>query len=55
MAMGAWWLREPVTRLQWAAAGVALAGLALASGLAEPGAAEWTRHDGVVEYERPPP
>lgn len=36
MALGAWWMREPVARRQWAAAGVALAGLALATGLASP-------------------
>lgn len=33
IALGAWWLREPVSARQVAAAGVALAGLALASGL----------------------
>ena len=33
IAIGAWWLREPVSRLQWAAVVVALVGLALASGL----------------------
>lgn len=33
MAIGAVWLREPVSRLQWAAVLVALSGLALASGL----------------------
>lgn len=41
MAAGAWWLRERVTRQQWDAAGVALAGLALASGLGEAGGAGW--------------
>src|SRR3954469_1338371 len=39
MAMGAWWLRERVTRAQWGAAAIALAGLALASGLADHDAA----------------
>jgi drug/metabolite transporter (DMT)-like permease len=33
LALGAWWLREPVTRGQLAAAVLALAGLALATGL----------------------
>ncbi len=33
IAIGAWWLREPVSRLQWAAVLVALAGLVLATGL----------------------
>ena len=37
IAFGAWWLREPVTKRQCAAAFVALAGLALATGLFEPG------------------
>jgi drug/metabolite transporter (DMT)-like permease len=43
LAFGAWWLREPVTKRQCAAALVALAGLALATGLFEPGAsgASW--------------
>jgi drug/metabolite transporter (DMT)-like permease len=35
LALGAWWLREPVTRRQLGAALLALAGLALATGLAE--------------------
>lgn len=38
MAFGAWWLREPVTKRQCGAALVALAGLALATGLLERGA-----------------
>ena len=38
IAFGAWWLREPVTRRQCGAALVALAGLALATGLFGPGA-----------------
>lgn len=44
MAAGAWLLHEQVSRNQWAAAGVALLGLALAAGLAEPGAgaAHWS-------------
>jgi drug/metabolite transporter (DMT)-like permease len=48
MVMGAWWLRERVTRLQWGAAGVALAGLALASGLADHDAAWWSQRSGYV-------
>lgn len=48
MALGAWWLREPVTRRQWGAAAVALAGLALASGLADHDAAWWARRDGYA-------
>lgn len=35
MAMGAFWLRERVSRAQWAAAAIALAGLALATGIAD--------------------
>jgi drug/metabolite transporter (DMT)-like permease len=49
MAMGAWWLREEVTRLQWAAAAVALVGLALASGLADHDTAWWGRQHGYVK------
>jgi len=41
LAMGAFFLRERVTRTQWAAAGVALVGLALASGVADHGA-QWS-------------
>ena len=41
MAMGAGWLGERVTRAQWGAAGIALAGLALASGLADHSLAWW--------------
>jgi drug/metabolite transporter (DMT)-like permease len=37
IAFGAWWLREPVTKRQCGAALVALAGLALATGLFDPG------------------
>ena len=33
IAIGAWWLREPVSRLQWTAVLVSLAGLVLATGL----------------------
>ncbi|WP_431049856.1 DMT family transporter [Roseateles sp. L2-2] len=35
MAMGAFWLRERVTRAQWSAAAVALCGLTLATGIAD--------------------
>jgi drug/metabolite transporter (DMT)-like permease len=35
MAMGAFWLRERVTRAQWVAAAIALGGLALATGIAD--------------------
>jgi drug/metabolite transporter (DMT)-like permease len=49
MAMGAWWLRERVTPAQWAAAGIALAGLALASGLADHDAAWWSQRTGYAQ------
>jgi drug/metabolite transporter (DMT)-like permease len=39
MALAAWWWREPVRRTQWAAAAVALVGLALAAGAASAGGA----------------
>jgi drug/metabolite transporter (DMT)-like permease len=39
IGLAAWWLREPVSRGQLGGVLVALAGLALATGLAEPGAA----------------
>ena len=39
LALGAWWLREPVTRRQLGAALLALAGLALATGLFDSAAA----------------
>jgi drug/metabolite transporter (DMT)-like permease len=39
IGLAAWWLREPVSRGQVGGVLVALAGLALATGLAEPGAA----------------
>jgi drug/metabolite transporter (DMT)-like permease len=48
LAMGALWLRERVTRVQWAAAGAALAGLALASGLADHGADWWAGRSGYA-------
>lgn len=48
MAMGAWWLREKVTRAQWGAAAVALAGLTLASGLADHDAAWWSQRGGYA-------
>lgn len=35
MAMGAFWLRERVSRAQWAAAAIALGGLVLATGIAD--------------------
>ncbi|HET7791798.1 MAG TPA: EamA family transporter [Rhizobacter sp.] len=43
LVLGAWWLRERVRGVQWVAVGVALAGLALASGLLQ---AQWPTHDG---------
>jgi len=48
MAMGAWWLREKVTRAQWGAAAVALVGLTLASGLADHDAAWWAQRSGYA-------
>ena len=48
MAMGAWWLRERVTRAQWSAAAVALVGLVLASGLADHDAAWWSQRSGYA-------
>lgn len=48
LAMGALLLRERVTRAQWAAAGVALAGLALASGMLDHDAAWWTGRSGYA-------
>jgi len=48
LAMGAVLLRERVTRAQWAAAGVALVGLALASGLADHDAAWWAGRSGYA-------
>jgi drug/metabolite transporter (DMT)-like permease len=48
LAMGSLFLRERVTRAQWAATGVALAGLALASGLADHDAAWWTQRSGYA-------
>ena len=46
LALGSLLLRERVTREQWAAAGVALVGLALASGLADHDAAWWAERSG---------
>ena len=48
LAMGSVFLHEPVTRAQWAAAGVALVGLALASGLAHHDAAWWSQGSGYA-------
>lgn len=47
MGLGAWWFREKVRPVQWAAAMVALCGLALASGLASPGALDSAEVDGA--------
>lgn len=49
LAIGSLLLHERVTRVQWAAAGVALVGLALASGLADHDAAWWTRRSDHVQ------
>jgi drug/metabolite transporter (DMT)-like permease len=48
LAMGSFFLRERVTRAQWAAAGVALGGLALASGLLDHDTAWWTGRSGYA-------
>lgn len=48
LVMGSLLLREQVTRAQWAAVAVALAGLALASGLADPGAPGWSEGGGYA-------
>ena len=48
LALGAVVLHERVTRAQWAAAGVALTGLALASGLLDHGAAWWAQRSGYA-------
>ncbi len=48
LAMGSILLRERVTRAQWCAAGIALAGLALASGLLDHDAAWWTGRSGYA-------
>jgi drug/metabolite transporter (DMT)-like permease len=45
IGLAAWWLREPVSRAQLGGVLVALAGLALATGLTEPGGAA-AAHDG---------
>ena len=50
IGLGAWWLREPVTRRQCGAALVALAGLALATGLFAPGAAGTVREAWSERY-----
>lgn len=47
IALGAWWLRERITRRQLAAALLALAGLALATGLADGAAASTGALDGA--------
>ena len=48
LAMGAWFLRERVTRGQWMATGAALVGLVLASGVADHDAAWWAERSGYV-------
>ncbi|HEY8356565.1 MAG TPA: DMT family transporter [Ramlibacter sp.] len=48
LAMGSLLLRERVTRSQWAAAAIALAGLALASGLADHDAGWWRERSGYA-------
>lgn len=48
LAMGARLLHERVTGAQWAAAGVALAGLVLASGVADHDAAWWAQRSGYA-------
>jgi len=48
LAMGSLFLRERVTLAQWAAAAVALAGLALASGLLNHDAAWWAQRSGYA-------
>ncbi len=48
LAMGAGFLRERVTRAQWMATGGALAGLVLASGLADHDAAWWADRSGYA-------
>ncbi len=48
MGLGAWWFREKVLPGQWVAAAVALAGLALATGLASPQA--WQGPAGSSAY-----
>lgn len=48
MALGAWWLHEPVHRRQWLAGAVALLGLALASGLHETGTLTGEHLTGVL-------
>lgn len=48
LTMGAFFLRERVTRAQWAVAGVALTGLALASGVLDQDAASWAERNGYA-------
>ena len=48
LAMGSWFLRERVAREQWVSTGVALAGLVLASGVADHDAAWWAERSGYV-------
>lgn len=48
LAMGAGFLRERVTRVQWVATGAALAGLVLASGVADHDGAWWAARSGYV-------
>lgn len=48
LAMGRLWLRERVARAQWVAAGTALVGLVLASGLLGHDAAWWTQRSGYA-------
>lgn len=48
LAMGAFFLGERVTRAQWAATGIALAGLALASGLLDHDATWWQERSGYA-------
>lgn len=49
LALGALVLRERVTRGQWGVAGIALVGLALASGLADHDAAWWSGRSGYAQ------
>jgi drug/metabolite transporter (DMT)-like permease len=49
LALGALVLRERVTREQWGVAGIALVGLALASGLADHDAAWWSGRSGYAQ------
>ncbi len=49
MVLGAGWLRERTSRAQWGAAGVALLGLLLTTGLLEHGAAWWGQRSGYLQ------